>query len=368
MNLTRIKLVALLVATSFASFAGGGRIDIQAKTDTVKANQNISANIVQDDTKALQALIDQCPTNGTVSIPAGTYMIDAVISLNLKSNMTLKMESGTILKAIPNSSISYNIIKVKGAANINIDGGTVQGERDNHLGTTGEWGMGIGIYGGTNIKITGVTAKDCWGDGFFVGYHNNTIIFDNVTADNNRRQGLSNSGGNNVLIKNSTFKNTHGTAPQYGIDIEPDKGFIANDNQIINCQFTGNKGGGIDVNGMWSTLDNPSTINNLIITGNTCSDNAQRGMNIVRTTGKHHIYNNICFNNGANGINLIRTTGNNVHENKVYNNTGIGIAMDAGSTNNTISGNAVFGNTTGQITEVSGNTIKDNKVTPSVQR
>ena len=40
----------------------------------------------------------------TVLVPAGIYMIDALTSLKLKSNMTFQMESGAVLKAITNSA------------------------------------------------------------------------------------------------------------------------------------------------------------------------------------------------------------------------------------------------------------------------
>jgi polygalacturonase len=61
----------------------------------------------EDDTAAIQAAIDEIAgTGGTVVVPKGTYMVDAVGKgrLALASNMTLKMSKGATLKAIPNSS------------------------------------------------------------------------------------------------------------------------------------------------------------------------------------------------------------------------------------------------------------------------
>ena len=43
-----------------------------------------------------------------------------------------------------------------------------------------------------------------------------------MTADSNRRQGLSVIKANGLLVLNSVFENTHGTRPSAGIDFEPD--------------------------------------------------------------------------------------------------------------------------------------------------
>ncbi|MEI6069852.1 MAG: glycosyl hydrolase family 28-related protein [Methylococcaceae bacterium] len=114
-----------------------------------------------DDTAAIQAAVDQVAgTGGTVLVPDGTYLIDAVTSIKLKSAMTLRMSKGTQLKALPNGKEGYSIINIIDASNINIIDGTLIGERDEHTGTTGEWGMGITLRGATNAVIQGVTAKN----------------------------------------------------------------------------------------------------------------------------------------------------------------------------------------------------------------
>ena len=59
-----------------------------------------------DDTDAIQAAIDDVGgTGGTVLVPGGTYMVDAVEKkrrLALRSDMKLRLDKGTIIKAIPN--------------------------------------------------------------------------------------------------------------------------------------------------------------------------------------------------------------------------------------------------------------------------
>jgi hypothetical protein len=69
-----------------------------------------------------------------------------------------------------------------------------------------------------------------------------------VIAENNRRQGLSIIQINGLEIRNSVFKNTHGTRPSAGIDIEPDNDeqHIANV-RIHDSKFLDNAGPGIAV-------------------------------------------------------------------------------------------------------------------------
>lgn len=205
-----------------------------------------------DDTAAIQAAIDAVAgTRGTVLVPDGVYMVNAVEkNLNLKSDMTLKLAGGAVLKAIPNDETHYAVLTISGVSNVWVTGGTLEGERNEHRGKSGEWGMGIRIEDGAkNITIAGLISKKMWGDGFYV-QDAEDVRFCGVTADANRRQGLSIIDADGLLVLNSTFKNTHGTRPSAGIDLEPDKDAqkIANV-RIENSKFFDNAGGGIMVAG-----------------------------------------------------------------------------------------------------------------------
>ena len=60
-----------------------------------------------DDTAAIQSAIDDVAgANGTVFVPDGIYMVDAVRgkSLRLGSDMTLKLADNAVLNAFPNKS------------------------------------------------------------------------------------------------------------------------------------------------------------------------------------------------------------------------------------------------------------------------
>lgn len=204
-----------------------------------------------DDTIAIQSAINYASSTGisNVVIPSGTYLINTD-AINLKSNMSLSMSKNTILKMIPTELGLYKLLNIDTVENVIIDGGKLVGDRNEHLSSEDERGIGIRVKDGKNITIKNITTCDFWGDGIMVwGTETDKVLIDNVISDNNRRQGASLCGGKNITVSNSIFKNTNGTAPQAGIDIEPShdgEGFIKEIN-ILNCVFENNAGYGVQV-------------------------------------------------------------------------------------------------------------------------
>jgi polygalacturonase len=205
-----------------------------------------------DDTASIQAAIDEVAgTGGTVLVPNGTYMIDAVgkKGIHLGDDMTFKLSARATLRAIPNNSQRYSVLRISGVSNVSVVGGTLEGEREQHMDKLGEWGMGIRMdRGAKNITISGVTARKMWGDGFYVrGAKNVTLC--GVTADYNRRQGLSIVDADGVVVTGSLFMNTRGTRPSAGIDLEPNAEQTVTNVRIQSSRFFDNAGSGIQISG-----------------------------------------------------------------------------------------------------------------------
>lgn len=241
---------------------------------------------VTNDTTAIQTALNE---NSTVCIPDGTYMINVDTPLLLKSNQTITLSPNAVLKALPSSSGYNAVVRISGVSNVNITGGKIIGERYGHQGTSGEWGMGIQVIQGSNsIKISNITISDCWGDGIFLGDSPfvSDINIDGVVCDNNRRQGLSITDAKRVTINNSVFKNTNGTLPEAGIDIEPDANQTSENIKIINTQCYGNKGSGLDLMGI------TGIIQGVEVTGSSMSDNANMGIRLVKAS-------NLTFDNNS---------------------------------------------------------------------
>jgi hypothetical protein len=204
----------------------------------------------EDDTasfnRAIKALGGTC---NTLYVPEGDYYIDAGVSIVLKSNMNLVMSPNARIIANANSRTKYDIIVASAVKNVTISGGQIIGDRYSHTGTSGEWGMGIGIYDGTNITISDVVVSDCWGDGIYLGSGNGqdssastkNVTIQNCTLKNNRRNNLSIVCADYVTIDKSSFIKANGTNPQYGICIETNYDTNPNEHIIIaNSTFENN--------------------------------------------------------------------------------------------------------------------------------
>lgn len=258
----------LLFAPSTASSAEGCSAPPSAKLTVNVRNRGAKGDGRADDTVAIQKAIDDVGgTGGTVFVPDGVYMIDAsgAKRLHLKSRMTLSLAPGATLRAIPNGEQHYSLLTISGVSNVYVVGGTLEGDRHHHQSKGGEWGMGITLEGGAeNVVISQVTAKSMWGDGFFIAGAKQVALC-SVVADNNRRQGLSIVDGQDVLVINSVFKDTQGTLPSAGIDLEPFKHDqnIANV-RILRSKFLDNRGPGILI----SASKAAPNISSVEITGN----------------------------------------------------------------------------------------------------
>lgn len=286
-----------------------------------------------DDTAAIQAALNKAAGSGaTVLVPDGTYLIDAARSLRITGELTLRMGAASILQAIPNEQTNYDVIQVNGASDVTIVGGRLQGERAEHRGSKGEWGMGISINGGRNIVIEGTAARDFWGDGFYVSGAARNVKFCSVIAENNRRQGMSIIAVDGMTVQDSTFRGTNGTSPQAGLDIEPNAGDAVNDVRILRSRFLDNRGYGIQ----FYQGAAGSSIRQVTIDGNIVSGNNRGGMRIIGTHG-HRIVNNQIRHNKNDGIYLYGGAAGNVVSGNVL---GVGNAIrDEGR-------NQVSGNTT----------------------
>ena len=100
-------------------------------------------------------------------------------------------------------------------------------------GGSHEWGFGIKILASNNITVDDLSISYMTGDGIYTrirGKHTGSYNTDDITITNNRiskcrRQGISIVSGSNIKIENNIIHNIRGTAPQLGIDLEPNQPF-----------------------------------------------------------------------------------------------------------------------------------------------
>jgi parallel beta-helix repeat protein len=265
---------------------------------------------VRDDTSSFQDAIDALPEDGgTVYVPAGAYVIDPTRNVKLRSRMHLSLATGAKLLAKPNDAPRAYVLLAQELEDVEISGGRIIGDRDSHLGTTGEWGHGIRVRGCSGVTIRNINISRCWGDGISAGGMKNSgepgrqgrdYIFEKVVCTENRRQGLTIGSSRGVRIRNCEFSDTGGTAPGAGIDIEPDMD-VASDVLIENCLVRGNRGPGIALYKRAADV----TIRNCTITRN-------RGDGILAVTAIDCVFtDNIIQGNLLRGI-YVRTGSRNV--------------------------------------------------------
>ena len=228
---------------------------------------------VTDDTAKIQSALDNA---STVIVPLGTYMVDAVTSINLNSYNKLLLDNDSIVKAIGNDQTSYKVINISNVHDVEIAGGTISGERDEHTGTSGEWGHCISITGGAQkAYIHDTNLINGWGDGIYFNGCSD-IHTARVHVDNVRRNGYSLISITNYVSEDDYIENTNGTAPQAGVDLEPNS---AND-FLYNVVF-----------------------NNLYCKNNTTT-NFGMGIGGDNINSDYIVVNNLVCENGGNGIYL----------------------------------------------------------------
>lgn len=250
LNLRSILFSTFLSLVIYISFS----INASAATNTSVTEFGAYSNDKIEDTASIQKAIDyqSLKGGGVIFFPKGEYLIDAIDSIVLKNNITLRFEPGAVLKALPNNAENYQVIRIHDVENINILGSVkIIGERDSHLGTSGEWGMGISIRGSNNVVLENVSVYDMWGDGIYIGHtskqnYSKNIKVVNPILKNNRRQGISIVSVRGLDILNAKISNSNGASPQCGIDIEPSKSSQYLENiRITNLSTENNEGAGL---------------------------------------------------------------------------------------------------------------------------
>ncbi|MDO4630528.1 MAG: right-handed parallel beta-helix repeat-containing protein [Planctomycetia bacterium] len=99
-----------------------------------------------------------------------------------------------------------------------------------------EWRHAVSILSSKNVLIQDLTIEKSGGDGIYLGVSkrgmtNTDVTIRRVDCNENHRQGISVISARNLLIEETLMRNTSGTAPQAGIDFEPN----AKSEELTNC-------------------------------------------------------------------------------------------------------------------------------------
>lgn len=216
-------------------------------------------NYVKDGSVDYTDVIQNAITkNRTVIFPNFPILINEK-GLTLRSNSVVYFPENAKIILKTNNFGQYEILRIHDVDNVKVYFPNIVGDRYSHMGTTGEWGMGISIRGTNNVLIYGAKVEKCWGDGIYLGISpvtnsviNNNVLIKKSIVDDNRRNGMSIISAQNSIFENFIASNTFGTAPNAGIDIEPD----ANTDIIKNLTFNNILAFNNDVHGFLFVLSN----------------------------------------------------------------------------------------------------------------
>jgi parallel beta-helix repeat protein len=200
----------------------------------------------EDATEALQAAIDSKARTVVVPYMGEPWIIRPV---KLRGDLELIFEPGVLVLAKKGEfqGTGDSLFTASGVSNLVIRGygATLRMRKRDYQNPPykkAEWRMGIALRNSSNVLVEGVRVESSGGDGFYVDGGEN-ITIRNAVAHDNHRQGISVISAQNLLVENCVFSGTSGTAPEAGIDLEPDTADQRLVNCVIrNCVFENNSG------------------------------------------------------------------------------------------------------------------------------
>jgi hypothetical protein len=267
---------ALVLVLGTAAVGTPGNAEDPQAVKEVLAGKRTVANAAwwgfdeEDATAALQAAINSGAK--TVIVPNMTK--DWIVRpMTLVGNQELVLEEGVVITAKRGEYRGGGdcVFTARDVSNLTIRGygATVRMQKEDYIVgkvlldmgwnrwfgqyQKAEWRMPLSLQGCCSVKVYGVTLRDSGGDGIIVGRgsqrtYSKDIHIKDVVCDNNYRQGISVISVDGLLVENSVFRNTWGTPPSSGVDLEPDSpDERLRDVVFRNCLFADNYGDGIQV-------------------------------------------------------------------------------------------------------------------------
>ena len=252
------------------------------KTDTMNVKQfGAKGDGIVDDTTSIQTALNNC---NNIFVPSGTYMVNAITCINLNSGNKLELDNDAVIKAITNDANSYSVLLVDDCEDVEICGGTIEGDRETHTGETGEWGHCIRLWGTSNhIYIHDINLINAWGDGIDCDITGSAVT-SRVHVNNARRNGYSITKADSFTSNDDIIENTHGTSPQCGVDVEPNNASDILRNITFNNLYTKNNSAYGIILALIGGNDDDNYTN--IVINNLRSENDNRGIGLTPKAGR----------------------------------------------------------------------------------
>ena len=204
-------------------------------------------------TKCLQAAIDSGAAKVLIDRQAGDWIVEPVFLR--QSNQEIVVADGVTVRAkkgaykhpgdclFKANCVSNVILRGEGSATLAMNKKDYQNPAEYQFS---EWRHAVSIVGGHDITVRDLTILSSGGDGIYVRNAARNVRLDRLVCRDHHRQGISVISAVDLLVSNCRFEATSGTAPQCGLDIEPNVSKDRLENVVFeDCAFDGNASSGI---------------------------------------------------------------------------------------------------------------------------
>ncbi len=194
-----------------------------------------------DATAALQAAINSGARRLIIENPGAPWSVG---KLQLADNQELVFEPGVVVQAKRGAFRGTGDCLFTGTLRTNVTltgrGATLRMWKSDYDDKTqyehAEWRHVLSFKSCARVRVSGLTLADSGGDGLYLGVGRcgvpcSDVVIRDVVCTNNYRQGISVISARDLLIENCTLVDTWGTAPQSGIDFEPN----LDSEELVNC-------------------------------------------------------------------------------------------------------------------------------------
>lgn len=193
----------------------------------------------EDATRALQAAVASGAKKVVVENTGRPWVVTPI---RLGSDQEIVFEKGVVVQAKPGAFRGKNecLFSADAARNLTLTGygATLRMRKEDYQRDyeKSEWRHALSLRSCSNVLIRGLTIAASGGDGIYLGVARagvpcRDVVIRDVVCEDNHRQGISIISAENLLIENVVLRNTAGTAPQAGIDFEPNRP----DERLVNC-------------------------------------------------------------------------------------------------------------------------------------
>ncbi|MBQ4142508.1 MAG: right-handed parallel beta-helix repeat-containing protein [Thermoguttaceae bacterium] len=198
----------------------------------------------EDSTRFLQAALDSGVKKLTIDRQASEWIVRP---LSGASNLELVLQDGVVILAKRGEYLGTSdaLLRLRKCENVIIRGESPSAKAVLRMWKSdyqkapyhaAEWRHGLSILSSKNVLVQDLTIEYTGGDGIYLGVCERGVTNENVTirrvdCNENHRQGISVISAKDLLIEDTLLRNTNGTAPQAGIDFEPNH----NTEELTNC-------------------------------------------------------------------------------------------------------------------------------------